>query len=254
MSGTPQEIVRTAQLCGMSGMDWIHTYGLDTTILKKVSDDAGLKIVSFTTLDDRINGLRSGRMEAFREILDLTHSLGTDQLMLPPFRTEGVDDPAEARKRWTEFYAETVPVAAKEGVTITLETVPRESAPFFTSDDILSVLRAVPGLKMIFDQGNMGVAEDPVSAFRKLKNYVIRFHLKDFRISETPRENWSRSRGGRFYRAAVIGEGDLDVEGFWKTLDDESRELYATPETNDPENRIPAPQVLKEVTDRMRTW
>jgi sugar phosphate isomerase/epimerase len=253
MSGTPQEVADAAVRCGMTGIDWVHTADLPTKDLRKISADAGLEVVSFTTLDERVTHLRADRHAACREILDLAFASGAGEVMLPPFAADGAAGKEEALARWIEFYAQAAGLAAEAGITITFETSPALACPVFLPEDALRVLDAVPGIRMVFDQGNMAIAADPIAAFDRLKDRVIRFHLKDFVLSPEPREGYT-SRHGKHYRFELIGRGSLDIAGFWRHVPGPWRDLYATPETNDPTGAIPAPEAIRRVSRDLVQW
>ena len=253
MSGTPQEVADTAVRCGMTGIDWVHTCNLPTKDLRKISADAGLEVVSFTPLDERVTHLRADRLDACREILDLAFASGAGEVMLPPFAADGAAGKEEALARWIEFYAQAAGLAAEAGITITFETSPALACPVFLPEDAQRVLDAVPGIRMVFDQGNMAIAADPIAAFDRLKDRVIRFHLKDYAFSPEPREGYT-SRHGKHYRFELIGRGSLDIAGFWRHVPVPWCDLYATPETNDPTGAIPDHEAIRRVSRELVQW
>ena len=128
------------------------------------------------------------------------------------------------------------------------------NSPITTAEETLEVLHAVPGLMCTLDVGNMETAEPAVNAYSVLKNYVVQFHLKDWKISDKTAENTDLKRCGKYFANAVIGEGDLDLKAFWDTVDTRGRELYVNLETTDFEKKSSAAEVLKKTADLLRNW
>ena len=254
MGGDPLKIVETAVRCGMSGIDWMHTGKDSAKGLKKISDDAGLIITSFTTLDSRITSCGPHRMEAFLDFLEQAVSLGVSEIMVPPFSAEGTATREDALLCWLDFYSEIQELAAKEGMCVSFETTPAAGSPVFYPQDALRILKAVPGMKMVFDQGNISIAADPVESCRLLEDYIIRFHLKDYELASEQRNGFKQAVNGVWYKFAMMGRGSLDLAGFWKQVPESLRSCYVTPETNDPTGIISPENVLQTASDRMRSW
>lgn len=256
MGGDPRKIAETAVRCGMSGIDWTHTGKDSAKGLKKIADDAGLRIVSFTTLDTRITSCGPERMEAFLDFLEQTVSLGAPEMMVPPFSAVGAATREDALLRWIDFYSEIQILAAEEGIFVSFETTPAAGAgsPVFSPQEALRILQSVPGMKMVFDQGNISLASDPAEACGLLRDFIVRFHLKDFEIGTGPGPGFRESVNGHWYRFARMGCGSLDLPGFWKRVPESLRSCYVTPETNDPAGIIPIQDVMLSASDWMRSW
>lgn len=104
--------------------------------------------------------------------------------------------------------------AAGVGVTTSIE-----NHGFFvqSSERVRRVLHAVdePNFQTTLDIGNfVCVDEDPTAAVPSNLPYASIVHLKDFYIrpaDQDPGEGWFRSRGGKYLRGAIVGNGDLDI-------------------------------------------
>ena len=253
-SMTPQEIVRTAVECGMDAIDWVSTHRTDPAELKKMSLDAGLKIVSHTMLKTKFLKRESDYMDDFKASLEDACILGAPILMLPPFPRYEQISMEDDKKAWIEYFAQACPLAQQAGVTLTVESTGYPNSPIVTVEETLEVLAAVPGLKVTLDNGNMSTAGDFMQGYTRLHDHVVHFHLKDYKISdtETPRSN--RTRCGKYYTDCVIGEGDLDLRSYWNTVDERGRELYVNLETLDPTKARTNAQVQKLVADQLRNW
>lgn len=71
-----------------------------------------------------------------------------------------------------------------------------------------------PNFGMLVDVGNFVVVdEDPGEALGRVLPYVRHAHFKDFHLKPGtvphPGEGWNVSRGGNFWRGAIIGHGDV---------------------------------------------
>jgi 3-oxoisoapionate decarboxylase len=104
--------------------------------------------------------------------------------------------------------------AATKGVTTSIE-----NHGYFVqgSERVRRVIRAVdePNFKTTLDIGNfLCTDEDPVVAVGNNLPYASIVHLKDFYVrTQDPGEGFFRSRGGKFLRGAIVGQGDIDMRG-----------------------------------------
>ncbi len=69
---------------------------------------------------------------------------------------------------------------------------------------------------VLLDMGNfVGVDEDPGKAIGLLMPYTFHVHAKDFHIKQgdapDPGTGWKLTRGGNFYRPAIIGHGEVPI-------------------------------------------
>ena len=251
----PEKIVRTAVECGMDAIDWVcfRRYA-PAKQLRKLSEDNGLKIVAHTTLDSAFTDRDPNALDDFKRTIEYAVELGAPIMMLPPFPRKDQVSLEDDRKAWTEFYAQTQPLAKAAGIILTLESTGMRNSPITTAAEALEVLHAVPGLMCTLDAGNMETAEPALNAYTVLKDYVVNFHLKDWTISDRPKERYDLKRCGKYFTDAVIGEGDLDLKAFWNTVDARGRELYVNLETTDFARTSSAAAVLKKTADLLRNW
>lgn len=250
----PKKITDAAVDCGMTAIDWITTHGTDPRILKRISEDAGLKIAAHTMLKKKFQEHKPDYLDDFKYSLEDAVLMGAPILMIPPVARENQKSLEEDRKAWTEYFALACPLAQEADITLTLESTGYRSSPITTADEVLEVIRQVPGLKVTYDHGNTATADDPVEAYRKLKSYIVHFHLKDWKITDREEPGSTLKRDGRFYREAVIGEGDLELRKFWNEVDSRGRELYVNLETADYSGQNMTPEVLRKVSDVLRNW
>ena len=50
---TPERIVATATACGMEAIDWVSTHHTEPAELRKISEDAGLRIAAHTMIKEK---------------------------------------------------------------------------------------------------------------------------------------------------------------------------------------------------------
>ena len=251
---SPETIVKTAIDCGMNAIDWVTTHNQDPRYLRKLCEDAGLKIVAHTMLKQKFLQRNNDYLDEFRESLDDACTLGAPILMLPPFARENQISMEDDRKAWIEYYAKALPLAQQAGITLTMESTGIHNSPIVTTEEVLEVLRAVPGLKLTLDHGNMQTACDATAAYPLLKDYVVHFHLKDWKIYDSAQPDTTLKRNGKYFANAVIGQGDLDLKGFWNHVDEAGRQLYVNLETKDFSEKQDTPAVLMQVSDLLRHW
>ena len=251
---TPREITEAAVYCGMDAIDWISTHDTDPALLRKISEDAGLKIVAHTMIKEKFLNYDKTYMDDFKASLEDAVIMGAPVMMLPPFPRKGDTTMEEDRNAWIEYYAQAYPLAKQAGVVLTLESTGYYNSPITTADEVLQVLNAVPGLKLTFDHGNTATADDPVAAYHSLKDYIVHMHLKDWKIYDTPQADTTPKRNGKHFADMLIGEGDLDIRTFWDQVDARCKELYVNLETRDFTNPYAARESLKKVSDLLRTW
>ena len=251
----PQEIVRTAVECGMDAIDWVCSHQFaPAEQLRNLSGDNGLKIIAHTILGSTFAARDPNALDDFKRSLEFAVDLGAPVIMLPPFPRKDQISMEDDRKAWIGFYAQAQPLAQAAGITLTVEATGLRNSPVTTTAETLEVLHAVPGLMCTLDPGNMETAEHAVNAYTALKDYVVQFHLKDWKIYDRSAENTDLKRCGKYFANAVIGEGDLDLKAFWNTVDARGRELYVNLETTDFARTSSAAAVLKKTADLLRNW
>ncbi len=151
--------------------------------------------------------------------VDLAESLGISRMrhdVVGPTRFDGDDSVQfdQALPVITRASKEIAQYAAPKGITTSLE-----NHGFFVqaSERVRRVVRAVdePNFATTLDVGNfVCVDEDPTVAVPSNLPYAMIVHLKDFYIrtpEHDPGEGWFRSRGGKYLRGAIVGNGDIDL-------------------------------------------
>lgn len=240
-----EKVIEIAKYSGCGGIEWINSHGSTGKELWKLVTDSGLRTVAYTMYDETFINRGADYLDRFKEHLETAVEAGAPHVMIPPFAridSRGLD---EDRKEWIEYFSEIYPLAESAGMPLTLESTGLPDSPIVKGDEIMEVLNAVPGLKVVFDNGNTYSADDPVSAFLKLKEWIIHVHLKDNHISNEPDGRGMLKRNGKYMRPALIGTGNQDLFGFLKLLKENGYNRWITLESSDPDRVIPISEALK---------
>ena len=250
-----EDIVAVAQACKMEAIDWIGLHGKRAAELKKLCDDHGLYIAAHTMIKwEFINGEKN-YMDSFKSSLDDACVMNAPVMMLPPFARKNQQSMADDRKRYAEYYAQGCELAKAAGVQLTLESTGFVNSPITTADECLEILRQVPDLRVTFDQGNVATADDPLTAFENLRDYVVHFHVKDWYVSDTAdRQGADLKRCGKYFTDATIGEGDMDIKSFWQLTNEKERQLFVNPETRDYTGKRSALETFKQVCATLQSY
>ena len=247
-SFTPEDCVRTAAALKMEGIDWITTYGRDPRELRRMSVDAGLTVAAHTfflreNADETL-------LDAAKRSLDDACMLGAPLVMIVPIPFAGVADPAENRRRWCDRLNRVAPLAAERSLLMSVENFPGMESPFVTAADFHEAKKLVPSLKLTFDDGNAATGEDPVESLKQCFGDVVHVHFKDWEIFDAPGEGRREMRDGRFYRAALVGEGAVDSRAVLRTLEELGYEGFINIEYEN--NRYPGDLAVKKALEYLR--
>ena len=215
---TPADCVRVAVELGMDGIDWVTTYGEDPRELRKRCDDAGLPVVAHTFFLHRVepDQLR----DTIIRNMDNAVILGAPIVMLPPSPFPGESDPLANRRRWLEILRIAAPIARERGLVMTVENFPGKASPVVTSEDFYTLQSEIPELKLTFDNGNAFPGEDVEQSLRRCFRDIVHVHFKDWVRRDDFAEGWKEMSDGKFYLAALIGEGVVDSRATLRVLEE----------------------------------
>ncbi|MBR7145222.1 MAG: sugar phosphate isomerase/epimerase [Lentisphaeria bacterium] len=247
---TPEDCVRVASELGMEGIDWITTYRRDPRELKKMSTDAGLSVAAHTFFFRGDDFKDFNYKSVGQKSMDDACILGAPVIMIVPVPFAGVEDAAENRKRWTEILANVAPYAEERNLAMTVENFPGLYSPFVTADDFYEVKKQVPSLKLTFDNGNAASGEDQVESLKRCFADVVHVHFKDWDIIDHAEDGWRPMQDGRFYRAALIGEGKVDSRATLKTLEELGYDGFINIEYES--NKYPGDEAVKRALEYLR--
>lgn len=250
----PSETIEAAKYASLDAVDWVTTHKTPAKELKRLSDEANLKIVAYTDFAVKYQAGEDGWKDEYRKIFDNAVILGAPVVMIPPFAING-KSLEEGYKLWKEYYVTAMEEAKNYPFLFTLESTGMVNSPVVTGEEVLEILEAAPGLKVTFDEGNTATACDSWKAYTMLKEYVVHFHLKDWKIYDEPCEGTFPNRDGRHRSNIIIGEGDQDLKGFWELVTPEQKKnCYVNLETFDFAGNMPKKEAIKKVADLLRNW
>jgi len=216
------QICQRAKKLGFDGIDWLDDCGVNPKEIRRITDDFGLPSVCFTPLSVDLNFSsakeRQAGLDAVKKAAETAVILGTDKIMLPmggkpQFTTQ------ESRRNVIAGLVEAVQIAAYFRITVTVEHYGDERAPFRISDDVNEAVRAVPGLRVTYDSGNVWLGgENAADGFVRSRENIVHAHFKDLELvfgdedANAKRYMMTQSASGKKYVMAPIGRGLVDHE------------------------------------------
>jgi sugar phosphate isomerase/epimerase len=244
----PEDIVRCAAELKLDGIDWVSTYDRNPSELRAMSAAAGLTIACHTFF---LRSFPEGDWlsEAKRGLADAV-ALGAPVVMVPTMQRPDLDRIA-FRTLWIAALAQIAPLARQAGVVLTIENFPGCASAFVTAADFLEAKRHVPDLKLTFDSGNAAGGEDPVASFKACAADVVHVHLKDWYVRNEPTEGYRPMLTGKYFKSALIGEGDMPTADIWKAMRQAGYRGYVNIEYES--NDIPAAEAMRRAVAYLRS-
>ena len=197
---------------GFDGIDVVRLQDMTAEAWRRMADDHGVPVVCHTFMvpfDSPDPAARDEALDEARRGIEAAVTLGAPVVMIPTPNQSGADRDTD-RDLWVAGLKKLQPFAADAGVALTVENFPGETSGFVTADDVLTPVREVPGVKITFDAGNAYSGEDPAESFTRCAEHVVHAHFKDWYRRDEPEEGFRRMLDGRYYKSALIGEGDVD--------------------------------------------
>ena len=200
--------------------------------IRRRARDAGVPLCNYSVLADfcREGQALEDEIRRVCHEVDIAAELGVPRMRhdVSGFRRPQAENGVRDFDRWLPVMAEAATRVAEHGKERGVFTL-IENHGFFAngSDRVLRILDRVrhENYGLLLDTGNtVCVDEDAAAAAKALASRAQMVHLKDFYIrSRDPGDStqfdcagrWFRSRGGKYLRGAILGQGDLDV---WAVL------------------------------------
>ena len=212
-----EDFIKTAIDCKMDGIDWITTYGRDPKDLKNMSHDAGLEIACHTFFAQKFLAGEENWLDDVKQSIENAVIMGAPVVMIPTGSNANMERDA-FRNMWIDGLKQIAPLTDNAGLILTIENFPGCQSAFITADDYYKAKAQVPQLKLTFDDGNAAFGEDPVESFIKCADDVVHAHFKDWYIIDQPQEGYRDSLIGKYFKPALISQGDINTAGVWKTM------------------------------------
>jgi sugar phosphate isomerase/epimerase len=245
-----EDFIKTAVDCKMDGIDWVTTHGLDPKDLKKMSHDAGLEIACYTFIAGKFLAGENNWLDEVKQSIEDAVILGAPVIMIPTSLKADIERDA-FRDLWIRGLKQIAPLADAAGLILTIENFPGKSSAFITADDYFKAKAEVPQLKLTYDDGNAASGEDPIESFKHCADDVVHAHFKDWYISDTPQEGYREMLSGKYFRPALISQGDVDTAGVWKAMKEYGYKGFVNIEYEG--NEIKADKAMQIVVEYLRS-
>ena len=245
-----KDIVKTAADLELEGIDWVSTYGYDPKELKKMSNDAGLTVACHTFFCNKLTSGESNWLDEVKQSIDDAVALGAPIVMIPTCWNAELSRDA-FQDFWIEALVKIASLTDDADLILTIENFPGKHSAFITADDYYKAKAEVPQLKLTYDNGNAAFGENTVDSFKQSADDVVHAHFKDWYISDHPKEECMDSLIGKYFKPALIGEGDIDTVGCWNAMRDYGYEGFINIEYESSD--IPAKEAMKKAVDYLRS-
>jgi sugar phosphate isomerase/epimerase len=158
-------------------------------------------------------GERAARVEKLHADLRRWAELGARTALIIPGPPRDDIPHDTSRQRFADALRESVSVAERVGITLTVANVGWQPVVYGTSDQVLGICRAVgPQLKVTYDVGNYLLAgEDNLQALQRVAPLMVHVHFKDWKIVPPPGPGAYPGKDGRLYEGEILGEGILNL-------------------------------------------
>ncbi len=239
----------------IEAVDWVTLYGYDPREIRKVMDDRGLKTCChtfFAELNFPTRSERAAGHDQFKRGIEAAVALGTDKVMLP-LRGRQEWPREQSYRNNMEGLREVIAFADQAGVTVTIENFPSWFGPFVVSADVNRAVRELPQLRITFDNGNVTTGGEPAAdGFVNSAPWVVHAHFKDWSLCDPAAPGASKGLDGKYRRAVLVGDGDVDQIGCVKAMKKHGYKGYVNFEY---EGREMTPrEATIEGVRRMKEW
>jgi len=213
-----EKMCKVGQELGIEGVDIVsHSFSpLDPENIRKVLADHGQKVVCYTffpLLNKPNRADREAGIEEVKKAIEIARRLGAHKVMIhTPGDSKMTDE--ECRVNWIHGLQEAIVLTNAAGLTLTIESI--RYSPFSTSAEMLRVVREVPGIKLVFDTGNIyAMGEDPLAFYNACRKHIVHVHFKDGRWYDKTNSDGSTRRD---FSNELVGEGDINLAECAKAL------------------------------------
>jgi sugar phosphate isomerase/epimerase len=202
---------------GAVGVDitQVHVTQYTSAEVRQMVADAGLVTSCYIggtdlTMDD--GPQRQTALGTMRGLLDAAAEAGARIVLLTTGDCAPGQDRTEGRRNVAAAFAELLPHARANGLTLTFEDRGSLRSPFQTGEECLECCEwAGPDMKLTYDIGNMVLGdEDPVDFLHIARSRIVHAHAKDWLGLPADASKGLTSRAGKKVIGTVVGQGLLD--------------------------------------------
>lgn len=244
------DFIRTAVKNNLTGIDWVTTYGCDPKELKMRSNDAGLTVACHTFMCSKLIAGEERWLDQVKQSVEDAFILGAPIVMIPTGCNAEISRD-EFRKFWIDALLEIAPVTDDAGIILTVENFPGSASAFITAADYYEAKAAIPQLKLTYDNGNAEFGENTVESFTASVPDVVHAHFKDWDIINHPEAGYRDSLVGKYFKPALISQGNLDTVGCWNAMRKAGYDGYINIEYEG--NKIPADEAIAIAAEYLRS-
>lgn len=148
---------------------------------------------------------------AGKDAIDLTLRLGAKVMMFVPAGNQEaikVMSRQELSDKFIEVLRPVVAYGKEKDVTVVIEDAPHLDFPMCSEAELRYLLEGAPGLKLVYDSGNMCFAgEEPVAYYDHLAEYTAHGHAKDVVFQNGA------------WRETIHGEGSVDFAEIFRHME-----------------------------------
>jgi sugar phosphate isomerase/epimerase len=217
---TLPDVVRRVHALGVNGLELMDPLVREEEVpaLRKALAETGVGVACYDLFCDVVAatpGERQERAARFQAKLRQAAELGARFVMAIPGLKIGSMDPRETRQWFCDALRESHAVAARLGLTLTVENLGILADVYGRSQQILGICDAVgPGLKVTYDAGNFLLAgEDTLEALNLLAPRVAHVHFKDWKVVPVGTACAYPGVDGRLYQGTALGDGQVNLPG-----------------------------------------
>jgi sugar phosphate isomerase/epimerase len=246
-----KDFIKAAVDYKLDGIDWVTNYGHCPKELKKMSDDAGLTVACYTFFLNKFMNNEVNWLDEVKQSLEDAINIGTSIVMIPTPPLANITNRKTGQQNWINALKKVAPLALDASLTLTIENYPGYLSPFVIANDYYKAKSEIQSLKLTYDNGNAAGGEDPVESFKRCANNVVHAHFKDWYISDIPQEGYCKFLDGKYYKPALIGQGDINTAGVWETMKEFGYKGYINIEYESDD--IKAPQGVQMAVEYLRS-
>jgi sugar phosphate isomerase/epimerase len=191
---------------------WQTIQLVGTEEIGRMLENNGLKLSCIICMDV------AGNIEGTEGLVEACEYLKCKKIMLVPGLP--TEDKKELFDLMVRNYTKIVNLAAQKGIICVCEDEPNIKVPCGSREELEAILKAVPGLHVVFDSANMlPSCDEVIPYYEHFADRTAHVHVKDMAIAETePGQYANPGVDGRFYINAPHGTGVVDFDALFEVL------------------------------------